>query len=96
MDQDEQQTRPACEQCGGTDLREDEVRSAFWHGDRLVVVEDVPAVVCATCSEQFFDDSTVMLIDLLRGEGFPPEKARRELRVAVFSLKDRAGRVDEP
>jgi len=92
MDQEQQQTNQTCEQCGGSDLRSDQVRSAFWHDDRLVVIEDVPAMVCAACHEQYFDDATVMLIDLLRGEGFPPEKARSELRVPVFSLRNRVHR----
>ncbi len=92
MNEEQQQTHQTCEQCGGADLRADQVRSAFWHDDRLVVIEDVPALICGTCHEQFFEDSTVMLIDLLRGEGFPTEKARSELRVPVFSLQDRIRR----
>lgn len=95
MEQEQQQTSRTCEQCGGADLRADQVRSAFWHEDRLVVVEDVPALVCETCHEQFLDDATVMLIDLLRGDGFPAGKARSELRVPVFSLQDRT-RPDKP
>jgi YgiT-type zinc finger domain-containing protein len=66
------------------------VRSAFWHDDRLVVVEDIPAVVCGACAEQSYEDSTMVMLDLLRGEGFPAAKARAELRVPVFSLRDRA------
>jgi YgiT-type zinc finger domain-containing protein len=66
------------------------VRSAFWHDDRLVVVEDIPALVCGNCREQFYHEATMMLIDLLRGDDFPPERARSELRVPVFSLRDRA------
>ncbi len=89
MDQEQQQLPETCEQCGSPDIHGDLVRSAFWHEDRLVVVEDVPALVCDNCREQFFDDSTVMLMDLLRGEGFPPEQARSELCVQVFSLRDR-------
>ena len=74
-----------CEQCGEGALREERVRSAFWHDDRLVVIEDIPALVCERCQEQYYDDSTVARIDLLRGEGFPPERAQAELRVPVFS-----------
>jgi len=92
----QQQHPETCERCGGQDIRSDRVRSAFWHEDRLVVVEDIPALVCGNCREQFFDDATVMLIDLLRGDGFPPDKARSELRVPVFSLQDRLRRDEEP
>lgn len=85
-----QQFPESCEQCGSSDIRGELVRSAFWHDDRLVVVEDIPAAVCGSCHEQFYDDVTVMQIDLLRGDGFPPEKARGELLTPVFSLRNQA------
>jgi YgiT-type zinc finger domain-containing protein len=78
-----------CAHCSSTDVYPSQVRSAFWHDDRLVVVEDVPALVCGSCHEQFYDDGTMVVLDLMRGDGFPPEKARRELRVPVFSFQDR-------
>jgi YgiT-type zinc finger domain-containing protein len=78
-----------CSHCGGSDLRTETIRSAFWDNDRLVVIEDVPAVVCMNCHEQYYDDTTVVLLDLLRGDGFPTEKALREITVPVFSLRDR-------
>lgn len=77
-----------CDACGAAALRESRVRSAFWHEERLVVVEDIPALVCTACGERFYDDATVIALDLLRGEGFPPERARAELRVGVFLLDD--------
>lgn len=80
---------PSCDRCGSNTLHRESVRSAFWHDDRLVVVEDIPALVCTTCQEQFYEDSTVILLDLLRGDNFPAEQANRELRVLVFSLRDR-------
>jgi len=79
-----------CASCGRPDARMARVRSAFWHDDRLVVVEDIPAIVCGACSEQFYDDATVVRLDMLRGEGFPAGKARAELRVPVFSFGDGA------
>jgi len=84
----EQQHSEPCAQCGSPNIQRETIRSAFWHEDRLVVVEDVPALVCKNCHEQYFDDATVVLIDLLRGEGFPPEKAQGEIRASVFSIKD--------
>ena len=78
-----------CSHCGGSDLRTQTIRSAFWDNDRLVVIEDIPAIVCMNCHEQYYDDTTVVLLDLLRGDGFPPEKALREITVPVFSLRDR-------
>ena len=46
-----------CTNCGGADVRRADVRSAFWHDDRLVVVEDIPALLCGACGEQFYDDA---------------------------------------
>ena len=46
------------------------MRSAFWHDDRLVVIENVPALVCNTCGEQFYDDGTGRLIDRIRANAF--------------------------
>jgi YgiT-type zinc finger domain-containing protein len=86
-----------CIHCDSADVRSTHVRSAFWHDDdRLVVVEDVPALVCGACHEQFYDDRTMVVLDLMRGDGFPPEKARRELTVPVFSFHDRLGSRSAP
>jgi YgiT-type zinc finger domain-containing protein len=73
---------PACER---TEARQARVRLAFWQDDRLVVIEDVPALVCNSCGEQFYDDASVRLVDRMRQSGFPPEDAVREVRVPVFS-----------
>jgi len=83
------QSSAVCPGCGGSDIGMARVRSAFFHEDRLVVVEDIPALVCAGCNEQFYDDHTVVVLDLLRGDGFPAERAREEIRVPVFSFRDR-------
>lgn len=90
MDSPQQPSGTTCMSCGSVNVRMSHVRSAFWQDDRLVVVEDIPALVCGACAEQFYDDATVVGLDLLRGEGFPAEKARAELRVPVFSFGDRA------
>jgi YgiT-type zinc finger domain-containing protein len=80
----------SCANCGGTRIHADRVRCAFWHQDRLVVVEDIPALVCDDCHEQFYDDATAVTLDLMRGDGFPAEQARGELRAQVFSFRKRA------
>jgi YgiT-type zinc finger domain-containing protein len=78
-----------CENCGSSAIHAERVRTAFWAEDRLVVIEDVPALVCKACHERYFDDATVTVLDLMRGDGFPPERARREITVPVFSFDDR-------
>lgn len=90
-----QATSLTCTNCGGANVHASHVRSAFWHDDRLVVVEDIPAMVCRTCGEQFYDDSTAIVLDLLRGDGFPADKAHAELRVPVFSFRYRSATKDK-
>jgi len=77
-----------CTHCGADDVHAVQARSAFFHDDRLVVVEDIPALQCARCGEQFYDDATIVALDLLRGRGFEPAAARRHVSVSVFSLLD--------
>jgi YgiT-type zinc finger domain-containing protein len=85
MDITEEVAAP-CPVCESTNTRLVRVRSAFWHNERLVVIEDVPALVCKTCGEQFYDDAAVLMIDRMRNNGFPPEEAVGELRVPVFTF----------
>lgn len=95
MDTFEQLTT-ACPVCESANTGVAFVRSAFWHNDRLVVIDDVPALVCRACGEQFYDDGTVRVIDRMRANGFPPEDAVGELTVPVFTfgtLGDAAGRT---
>ena len=87
------QLSASCPACESTNVRSAFVRSAFWHDDRLVMIEDVPALVCSTCGEQFYDDATVFMIDRMRAKGFPPEDAVRELRVPVFAFGNAANHV---
>jgi YgiT-type zinc finger domain-containing protein len=84
-----EQDPATCTRCGNAGLQATTIRSAFWDDDRLVVIEDIPTLVCQKCHEQYFDDKTVVLLDLMRGDGYPPEKALREITVPVFSLSGR-------
>lgn len=85
-----------CTNCGSTDVHTRDVRSAFWQDERLVVVEGIPAMVCGACGEQFYGDTAAIVLDLLRGEGFPLGKACGELRVPVFSFADRLVPKEQP
>jgi YgiT-type zinc finger domain-containing protein len=78
-----------CPQCGARQLQQDLVKSAFWHDERLVVVDDIPAVVCEACGERFYDDTTITLLDLMQGDGFPSAQASGHLHVPVFSFSAR-------
>lgn len=81
-----------CTNCGSGEVSLTHVRSAFWEGERLVVVEGIPMLVCAGCAERFYPDRTAIALDLLRSEGFPADKARAEMRVPVFSYVDPAAK----
>jgi hypothetical protein len=59
---------------------------SLWEGDRLVVIEGIPARVCERCAEQFYDDATVNKIEVLRTWKFPLAQAKRVIEVGVFTL----------
>lgn len=75
-----------CPRCG-RELRFGLVKTAIWQGDRLFVIEDVPAHVCDFCIEQFYDEETTDALRRLTEEGFPAAKTKREILVPVFSLE---------
>jgi len=74
-----------CESCGSS-THADQVNVCLWHGDRLVIVEKVPARVCDRCFEQYFDQLTVFKLDTLRGTGFPAAAATCVLQVPVYTF----------
>jgi YgiT-type zinc finger domain-containing protein len=78
-----------CPRCGAP-LSPTTVRTSIWQGDRVAIVEDIPAHVCAACMEQFYDDEVSEALRRLAEEGFPASQATREISVPVFSL---AGRI---
>ena len=43
----------ACLACDVGRLSRELVNTAFWHNNRLLVVQDIPALVCTKCGEQF-------------------------------------------
>ncbi len=77
-----------CPRCGEP-LVPSTVKTAIWQGERLSVVEDVPALVCASCSEQYYDDDVTDALRKLNEEGFPESSADKTIRVSVFSLEGR-------
>lgn len=74
-----------CESCGSS-THDDLVSICLSHGDRLVIVEQVPARVCDRCFEQFYDQLTVFKLDRLRGAGFKAADAARVVEVPVFTF----------
>jgi len=74
----------ACPGCGGVVVRSS-VSTALWEGDALAVVRDVPALVCPSCHERYFEDDTVMRLDLMRARGFSGQQAAEHLNVPVYA-----------
>jgi len=77
-----------CPRCG-EEMTASTVRTTFWHDDRPAIVEDIPALVCGTCMEQFYDEDVSDALRRLAEEGFPAEAAEKEIPVPVFSLRKR-------
>src|SRR3989442_10530053 len=75
-----------CPRCSQP-MRSATVKTAVWRGDRLFVVEDIPARVCDSCMEQFYDEETTEALRRLTEEDFSSVKARREILVPIFSLE---------
>jgi YgiT-type zinc finger domain-containing protein len=65
------------------------VRTVFWRDDRPAIVEDIPAHVCGTCMEQFYEDEVSEALRRLAEDGFPAGAATQQVVVPVFSLKGR-------
>jgi YgiT-type zinc finger domain-containing protein len=65
------------------------VNTAIWQGERMAVVEDIPALVCGGCREQYFDDDVSDALRVLNERGFPESEAKATRVVPVFSLEGR-------
>jgi len=86
------QAEPAgCIACSGGTLAAEKVKAAFWEGERLVVVDGIPALVCQTCGERYYEDETAMKLDLMRGAGFPSDRAAQSMTVPVFNFDAATG-----
>ena len=89
---DEKESRPQrpvlCPRCQRP-MRSDEVNTVMWYRERMVLVENIPAMVCDTCVEQFYDDETTEGLMRLTEEGFPLAEQTGEILVPVYRLKRR-------
>ncbi len=80
-----------CPRCGG-DMHPANVKTAIWREERVFVVEDIPAQVCASCMEQFYDEETTDALRRLTEETFTSAEPVREIVVPVYSLEGRIHR----
>jgi len=73
---------PHCEQT----MRAATVKTTIWHNERLFVVEDIPAYICDSCVEQFYDPVATDILRTWTEEGFASVEATKEILVPIFSL----------
>jgi len=81
-----------CPRCDSP-MRPAVVKTVIWCGESLFVVEDIPARVCDSCVEQFYDEDTTDALRRLAEDGFPSDAIKREILVPVFSLEERIKRA---
>ena len=79
----------SCPRCG-YQMEPATVKTTIWRGESLCIVDDIPAQVCGSCHEQFYDEATSDALRRLVEENFASAQVIRELRVPVYSL---AGRI---
>jgi YgiT-type zinc finger domain-containing protein len=70
-------------------LVEASAKTAVWQGDRVAIVEDIPAMACNACGEQYYDEDVSDALRKLNEDRFPRSAADRTIEVPVFSLKGR-------
>lgn len=80
--------RIVCDRCDDVALRHAHISTAFWQGAGLVVIRNIPAMVCPGCGEEYVDDATVVMIDRMRGAGFAGCAATDPLPVPVFDFAE--------
>ena len=56
--------------------------------DRLVLIDDVPALICKGCMEQFFGEEILAKVERLRGDGLEATEPQEILQVPVYSWED--------
>jgi YgiT-type zinc finger domain-containing protein len=76
----------SCSGCGGGVLKPDQVSTALWRADDLVVIENIPALVCQSCGERYFEDETAMALDMMHGGKGTGSVPVRTISVPVYSF----------
>lgn len=87
--------RIPCPRCGAP-MAGTWVRTAIWQGERVAIVEGIPAQVCGECGEQCYDGPVSDALRRLVEDGFPLQAAKEEITVPVFSLEGRIRRPAAP
>jgi YgiT-type zinc finger domain-containing protein len=78
----------SCPRCTNR-VREGMVRTAIWKDERLLVVEDIPALICDACLEQYYDDDVADALRRLTQDEIDTAVPKRTEVVSVYSLEGR-------
>ena len=65
------------------------MRTAIWKEERLLVVEDIPALICDACFEQYYDDDVADALRRLTNDELEAAVPKRHETVPVYSLEGR-------
>ncbi len=75
-----------CYFCGHGTLRSQRVTLDLWRGDRLIIIKNVPALVCDACGERQYSLEVSQEIDRLLEEIERTGQYEEELKVPVVSM----------
>lgn len=76
-----------CPFCGRATYR-DIGRMTLTVNDRIVIIEDVPALVCKGCMEQFFGEEILAKVEHLRSGGLTMAQPKEIVQVPVYSWEE--------
>lgn len=71
-----------CFLCSGKTVKK-LVTAENWWGDELTLIENVPAWVCDSCGEQYFEPEVCEELDRLRNT---PPAAKRVIQIPVYNF----------
>ena len=74
-----------CPSCGGP-AQSRTVSSVFWHGEEAFMIRGVPAMICATCGEDFISDATARELDRIREIGIGGATSNLRISLPVFNF----------
>jgi len=80
------QPRRTCSRCGGSDLVACETTTPIWSGKNPYVIERIPALRCATCSEVLIDGKTAETMKRIGHEVQNGGLAARKIEVQVITF----------
>lgn len=73
-----------CDRCENGLLHERPIQTAFWRGQGLIVIRNIPAMVCSACGEEYVSDRTAIGLDRMRGAGFTAMGSAERMIVPVL------------